>query len=103
MTSDEFPDTASDDDDPAFDTNVSHHARGYNYLLGGKDHFAADRAYVEAVTAVYPGVAATARANRAFLGRAVRFLAGEAELSNRTAASCTWTTIPWSSPMPARS
>jgi hypothetical protein len=80
MGNEEYPDTVSDDD-PAFDTSVSHHARGYNYLLGGKDHFPADRAYVEAVTAVYPGVAATARANRAFLGRAVRFLAGEAGLS----------------------
>lgn len=76
----EFPDNVSDED-PAFDASVSHHARGYNYLLGGKDHFAADRAYIDAVAAVYPGVAATARANRAFLGRAVRFLAGEAGLS----------------------
>jgi hypothetical protein len=81
MTSDdEVPDTVSDDD-PAFDDTVSHHARGYNYLLGGKEHYAADRAYIEAVTAVYPGVAATARANRAFLGRAVRFMTGEAGLS----------------------
>jgi hypothetical protein len=80
VDSEEFPDYVSDED-PAFDASVSHHARGYNYLLGGKDHFAADRAYVDAVAAVYPGVAATARANRAFLGRAVRFLAGEARLS----------------------
>jgi hypothetical protein len=80
VDSEEFPDNVSDED-PAFDASVSHHARGYNYLLGGKDHFAADRAYVDAVAAVYPGVVATARANRAFLGRAVRFLAGEAGLS----------------------
>jgi hypothetical protein len=77
---DKYPDTVSGDD-PAFDTRVSHHARGYNYLLGGKDHFEADRAYVDEVAAVYPGVVATARANRAFLGRAVRFMAGEAGLS----------------------
>lgn len=80
MTSDEFPDAGSDGD-PASDTSVSHHARGYNYLLGGKEYSAADRAYIEAVTAVYPGVAATARANRAFLGRAVRFMAAEAGVS----------------------
>lgn len=69
------------DDRPAFDTSVSHHARVYDYLLGGKDHYAADRAYAEALEAVYPGMAVAARANRAFLGRVVRFLAGEAELS----------------------
>lgn len=80
VTSEEFPDTVSDDD-PAFDIGVSHHARVYDYWLGGKDHYAADRAYAEALDAVYPGVAATARANRDFLGRAVRFLAGEAGLS----------------------
>lgn len=68
MTSEEFPDTVSDDD-PAFDIGVSHHARVYDYRLGGKDHYAADRAYAEALDAVYPGVAATARANWDFLGR----------------------------------
>ncbi|MBO0820056.1 MAG: SAM-dependent methyltransferase [Nocardiopsaceae bacterium] len=70
-----------DDDNPAFDASVSHHARIYNYLLGGKDHFAADRAYADALLSVYPGAAAAARANRSFLGRAVRFLAGEAGVS----------------------
>jgi S-adenosyl methyltransferase len=80
VTSEEFPNTV-DDDDPAFDMSVSHQARGYNYMLGGKDHFAADRAYVDAVADAYPGAAATVYANRAFLGRAVRFLAGDAGLS----------------------
>jgi hypothetical protein len=80
MTPEEFPDTVSDDN-PAFDSTVSHQARVYNYLLGGKDYFAADRAYADALAGIYPGVAATARANRDFLGRAVRFMAGEAGLS----------------------
>ena len=50
----------------------------YDYLLGGKDHFAADRAAVEAWLKVWPEMAFTARANRAFLGRAVRYLAADA-------------------------
>ena len=66
------------DDHPAFDTSVAHQARVYDYLLGGKDNYAADRAAGEAMIAAYPGTAYTARANRAFLGRVVRFLAGEA-------------------------
>lgn len=80
MTTEDFADTVSDDD-PAFDTSVAHQARFYNYLIGGKDHFAADRDYAESLLTVYPGLAATARANRAFLWRSVRFLAGEAGLS----------------------
>ena len=63
---------------PEFDTSVAHHARMYDYLLGGKDNYAADRAATEAALEVYPDWAFTARANRAFLGRAVRYLAGEA-------------------------
>jgi hypothetical protein len=61
-----------------FDTSVAHQARMYDYMLGGKDNYAADRAASEAVLKVYPEMAFTAQANRAFLGRAVRFLAAEA-------------------------
>ena len=61
-----------------FDTTVAHQARMYDYLLGGKDHFAADRAASEEMLRIYPETAFSARANRAFLGRAVRYLAGEA-------------------------
>ncbi len=61
-----------------FDTSVAHQARMYNYMLGGKDNYAADRAAVEATLKVYPDAAFTARANRAFLGRVIRYLAGEA-------------------------
>ena len=60
----------------AFDTSVAHQARIYDYLLGGKDNYAADRAAAEAALKIYPEVAFTARANRAFLGRAIRYLAG---------------------------
>jgi O-methyltransferase involved in polyketide biosynthesis len=62
----------------SFDTTVSHSARIWNYWLGGKDHFAADRAAGDKVAAMLPSIVAQARADRAFLGRAVRYLAGEA-------------------------
>lgn len=80
MAAGKLPDPVPDDD-PAFDPTVSHQARYYNYLLGGKDHYEADRAYAAQVEAVYPHVATVARANRALLGRVVRFLAGEAGVS----------------------
>jgi hypothetical protein len=57
------------------DTSVAHIARVYDYWLGGKDNFTADRAAGEATVAVYPGIRQSARANRAFLARAVRHLA----------------------------
>jgi len=62
----------------AFDTSVAHPARVYDYWLGGKDNFAADREAAEQVIAANPQVLPGVRANRAFLGRAVRYLAGEA-------------------------
>jgi len=63
---------------PAFDSSVAHQARIYNYWLGGKDNFAADREAAEQAIAAYPGVATGARANRQFLARAVRHLAADA-------------------------
>jgi S-adenosyl methyltransferase len=68
----------SADDRTAFDTTVAHSARVHDYWLGGKDNFAADRAAGDAVIAAYPGIVMSVRANRAFLARAVRFLAAEA-------------------------
>ena len=62
----------------SFDTSVAHQARVYDYLLGGKDNYAADRAAVEAQLKIFPDLAFSARANRAFLGRAVRYLAADA-------------------------
>jgi len=60
------------------DTSVAHPARVYDYWLGGKDNFAADREAAERVLAVTPGLRFRVRANRAFLGRVTRFLAAEA-------------------------
>ena len=60
---------------PKLNTLVPHPARVYDYWLGGKDNFEADRQVAEAVIAASPGVVQGVRDNRAFLGRAVRFLA----------------------------
>lgn len=57
------------------DTTKAHPARVYDYWLGGKDHFAADRVVAERVMANAPEVTQACRENRAFLGRAVRTLA----------------------------
>jgi DNA polymerase III psi subunit len=65
-------------DAPAFDTSVAHVARVYNYWLGGKDNFAADRAAAQQAMAAFPDIVHSARANRAFLRRAVTYLAGTA-------------------------
>jgi hypothetical protein len=61
-----------------FDARVAHPARIYDYWLGGKDNFAADRIAGEETIAAYPAIRASARANRAFLARSVRYLAAEA-------------------------
>jgi len=50
--------------------------RVYDYMLGGTHNFAADQAVGRMITAVEPNARAIGRANRAFLGRAVRFLVG---------------------------
>jgi hypothetical protein len=59
------------------DVTVPNVARIYDFILGGKDHFDADRAAAEQILAVIPGGSGPARMNRAFLGRVVRFLAVE--------------------------
>jgi len=61
-----------------FDTTVSHSARIWNYWLGGKDNYAVDRQAGDRVAAMLPSIVEQARADRAFLGRAIRYLAGEA-------------------------
>jgi hypothetical protein len=53
-------------------------SRNYDYYLGGKDNFAAEREAAERVLAVTPGLRFRVRANRAFLGRAIRYLAADA-------------------------
>jgi S-adenosyl methyltransferase len=63
---------------PQVDVNRPHPARMYDYYLGGKNHYAADREVADKVLAGAPSARTGPRENRAFLGRAVRFLAGEA-------------------------
>lgn len=63
---------------PDIDTSVPHIARVYNYWLGGKDNFAADREAGEKVVAVFPDVLVSVREQRAFLGRAVHYLVSDA-------------------------
>jgi hypothetical protein len=62
-------------DTDRIDTSVPHPARRYSYWLGGKDHFAADRASGDAIAKAFPAVVELARANRRFVGRAVRYVA----------------------------
>jgi O-methyltransferase involved in polyketide biosynthesis len=56
------------------DTSKPHGARMYDYYLGGKDHFAVDRETAQATIQAFPTLRVAARENRAFLGRAVRYL-----------------------------
>ena len=62
---------------PGIDTSVAHPARVYDYWLGGKDNFAADREAGEMALQAYPELALAVQSNRAFLARAVKFLADE--------------------------
>src|SRR6266568_619343 len=63
---------------PSFDITRAHPARVYDYWLGGKDNYEADREAAETVIEVMPSILEGVRANRAFLRRAVQYLAGEA-------------------------
>jgi hypothetical protein len=63
---------------PEINTSRPHAARIYDYFLGGKDNFAADREVAEKSLASVPSGRTGAREQRAFLGRVVRYLAGEA-------------------------
>jgi S-adenosyl methyltransferase len=67
-----------EDAPPGIDTTVVSPARMYDYWLGGKDNYPVDRAAGEQVIEVFPGIRPGVRANRALLGRMVRYLAGEA-------------------------
>ncbi|MFF4730483.1 SAM-dependent methyltransferase [Streptomyces mirabilis] len=58
-------------------TGVAHNARVWNYWIGGRDNHPVDQAVGEQVATMFPVIRAVARADRDFLGRAVRFLAGE--------------------------
>ena len=64
-------------DDELIDTSRPHAARMYDYYLGGKDWFEADRQAAEAAIAYWPHAAVTAQQNRYFMHRAVRTLAAD--------------------------
>ena len=63
---------------PKIDTTRAHTARIWNYWLGGKDNYPVDRQVGDQIRQLHPGIGDYARADRVFLGRAVRYLAGEA-------------------------
>ena len=110
-------------DPRTFDQNVPNAARIYDWLIGGKDHYAADRAAGRRLVTAVPGMRQAARDNRAFLARVTRYLAAEAGITQfidigsglptpgnthevvgavtPLAGWSTWTTTPWSGPMRA--
>jgi hypothetical protein len=73
-SADGFPDIS---DTERLDTGTAHIARVYDYWLGGKDNFTADRVAGDEALQAFPGLISSVRANRAFLARSVRYLAGE--------------------------
>jgi len=77
QTGTSVPDFPAGAQPPGLDSQRAHSARIYNYWLGGKDNFAADREAAEQAIAANPGIVTDVRANRAFLARAVRFLAAD--------------------------
>ncbi|MEV5412821.1 SAM-dependent methyltransferase [Thermopolyspora sp. NPDC052614] len=65
-------------DSPSLDTHIAHSARVWNYILGGKDNYPADREAGDLILKMFPDFARIARLQRYFLHRAVRFLTAEA-------------------------
>jgi hypothetical protein len=63
---------------PELQIDIAHSARVFNYILGGKDNYAADRDAGELILKMFPDFARVARLQRYFLRRAVRFLVAEA-------------------------
>jgi O-methyltransferase involved in polyketide biosynthesis len=70
--------TPSPAEPPQIDPNVANTARAWNYMVGGKDNFEVDREAARQLFAVAPVLRVAALASRAFLRRAVRYLASEA-------------------------
>jgi hypothetical protein len=70
--------TGTHESPPGLDITTPNVARMYDYYLGGKDNFAADREAAEKVLALVPGLRRAVQENRRFLRRVVRFLAAEA-------------------------
>jgi SAM-dependent methyltransferase len=76
-----FRGISSERDVPEIDPCVPHPARIYDYWLGGKDNFAADREAGQRAIEAFPDTVNSVRANRAFLARAVRYLTADAAVS----------------------
>jgi hypothetical protein len=74
------PEDLEDTAGAGIDTTVPHSARIWNYWLGGKDNYAVDREAGDQYVKIYPGIVDIARAGRAFLARAVRYLTLEAAI-----------------------
>ena len=70
--------TGAQQSPPEINTSIPQSARVYDYWLGGKDHFPADRALGDAIAEALPTIRTQVRAQRAFLRRAVRYLADDA-------------------------
>ena len=75
MTQDQ---TGQEPPSPRLDTSVAHPARIYDYWLGGKDNFQADREAAQVVIEHFPDIIKGVKMNRAFLGRAISYLAAQA-------------------------
>src|SRR6201996_2609177 len=73
-----MPDRTPEAATAGIDTSRPHPARMYDYFIGGKNNFAADRETAEKMLVAQPGARTGARENRGFLGRAVRYLVEEA-------------------------
>jgi hypothetical protein len=69
--------TSSSSSPKGIDTSVAHPARRYNYWLGGKDYFDADRESGDMIAGAFPSIKRAVAENRAFLRRAVTFLTRE--------------------------
>ena len=70
----------TDGSSPQIDASVPNSARIWNYWLGGKDNYPVDREAGDQFRAVFPEIVEVARSSRQFLSRAVRYLAGEAQV-----------------------
>jgi O-methyltransferase involved in polyketide biosynthesis len=76
-----------------FDPKTPSIARVYDYFLGGRDNFAADRALAERLIATWPGISVAARQNKGFIDRAVTWVAGQG-ISQFIDVGCGLPTVP---------
>jgi len=89
MTSQRSAGPGDGDVPPEIDTSTPHPARVYDYFLGGKDNFVADRETGMKSLKAWPGIRTAARENRAFLGRAGRYVDNDPTVPPRCTVSIT--------------